>query len=330
MYDIITIGSATRDVYLESSALKVVEDKKFETGKGICVSEGSKVEVENLFFTTGGDAVNNAVTFAQQGFNTGIICKVGEDFGGEMIEQRLNDVGVSAEFIVADQIHKTAYSTVIHSPSGERSIFVYRGATSYLTDKDINLDFLRKTKWIYLTHLGQESAKLFGPILKEAKKHGVKIAFNPGSTQLEMGHKLVPFLKHVDILFLNQEEASYLTGVDFKKEDKLFEKLDDWVFGIAVMTKGPEGVIVSDGKTRWEAGIVKEPKFVDRTGAGDAFGSGFTCAIMRGLSVEDAIQLGTTNSASVLGEWGANMGVLTRQDSIDKFGKVSIIKTRLV
>src|SRR3990167_5731150 len=79
-----------------------------------------------------------------------------------------------------------------------------------------------------------------------------------------------------------------------------------------------------------EAGIVKEPKFVDRTGAGDAFGSGFTCAIMRGLSVEDAIQLGTTNSASVLGEWGANMGVLTRQDSIDKFGKVSIIKTRLV
>ena len=324
MYDIITIGSAIRDVYLESKELQIIKDKKFKTGQGLCMPEGAKVNVENIFFTTGGSAVNTAVTFAQQGFNTAILCKIGEDFGGEVIEQRLSDTGVSTELVIIDEEHQTAYSVIVHSPSGERSIFVYRGATSHLTLGDINLDFIKNTKWIYVTHLGQESAQIFEPLLKEANKNNIKIALNPGSTQLKMGKNLVPFLDYVDILFVNQEEASYLTGVSFDKEEKLFEKLDKWVKGIAVMTKGPKGAVVSDGKYRWEAGIVKEPKFMDRTGAGDAFGSGFTSAIMRGGTVEDAIQLGSTNSASVLGEWGANRGLLTKKDSPEKFGKVKI------
>jgi len=328
-YDIITIGSATRDMYLESSGLEVVKNKKFKTGRGVCVPEGSKVEVENVFFTTGGSAVNTAVTFAQQGFLVATLCKVGEDFGGEMIEERLKKTGVSSELVISDNEHKTAYSVIIHSPNGERSIFVYRGATSYLTPEEVNLNFLKNTKWIYVTHLGQNSAKLFEPLLKMAKKQGVKIALNPGATQLKMGKKLVPLLNLVDILFLNKEEASRLTSVDFKNEDKVFKKLDDWMNGVVVMTKGPSGVIISDGKTRWQAGIVKEPKFADRTGAGDAFGSAFTSVVMRGGNVEQAIQLATTNAASVLGEWGANRGLLTREDSAEKFGKLKIKKTKL-
>ena len=328
-YDVITIGSAIRDVYLESSGLEVIKNKKFKTGRGICVPEGSKVEVENIFFTTGGSAVNAAVTFASRGFLVAALCKVGEDFGGEMIEARLKDVGISDELLIVDDEHKTAYSVIIHSPSGERSIFVYRGATSHLTQAEVKLDFLKNTKWIYVTHLGKESAALFEPLLKAAKAQGVKIALNPGVTQLKMGKKLIPVLNLVDILFLNKEEASHLTSVDFEKEDKLFKKLDDWVEGIVVMTKGPRGVVVSDGKTRWQAGIVKEPKFMDRTGAGDAFGSAFTSVIMSGGSVEQAIQLGSTNAAAVLGEWGANRGLLTREDSPEKFGKLKIKKVAL-
>ena len=329
MYDIITIGSATRDVYLESRGLEIIKNKQFKTGRGVCVPEGAKVEVENLFFTTGGSALNTAVTFARQNFLVAILCKIGEDFGGEMIEARLKDVGVSDELLITEDEHKTAYSVIVHSPSGERSIFVYRGATSYLTLEEVDLNFLKNTKWIYVAHLGKNSAELFEPLLKMAKQLKVKIALNPGSTQLKMGKKLVPLLNLVDILFLNKEEASYLTSINFKKEEQVFKKLDDWVEGIVVMTKGPSGVIVSDGKTRWQAGIVKEPKFMDRTGAGDAFGSAFTSIIMRGGSVEQALQLASTNAAAVLGEWGANRGLLTKEDSLNKFGKLKIRETKL-
>jgi ribokinase len=328
MYDIITIGSATRDVYIQSSDLKVIRSRKFIAGEGICFSSGSKLSVEEIYFTTGGSAINTAVTFAQQGLKTSVLCKVGDDAGGLAIKSRLKEVGADTKHILTDKKYKTAYSVIIHLPSGERSIFAYRGAASHLTQKEASLSFLDSTKWIYITHLGQESAKLFRPLLKSASKRGVKIALNPGSTQLKMGKKLVPFLNYVDVLFVNKEEAAYLTGVSFKKEQKIFQKLDKWVRGIAVMTKGPEGVIVSDGETRWEAGIVKEPRFLDRTGAGDAFGSGFVSAIILGGSVEDAIRLGTANSASVLGEWGANNGLLAAKSRPTKFGKLAIKQTR--
>jgi len=325
-YDVITIGSATRDVYIQSRDLKVIKDRKFITGEGVCFPAGAKMDIDDIHFTTGGSAVNTAVTFGQQGFKTAVLCKVGDDSRGAAIKERLKGAGVATKLVLTDKKYSTGYSVIIHSPTGERSIFVYRGATSFLKPKDVDLSFLKNTKWIYVTHLGKESEKLFAPLLKEANMKGVKVALNPGSTQLKMGKKLIPLLDYVDILFVNQEEAAHLTGASYAKKEKLFKKLNGWVRGITVMTKGPDGVSVSDGESHWEAGVVKEPKFVDRTGAGDAFGSGFTSAIMRRGTIEDAIQLGSANAAADLGQWGANKGLLTKKDSPNKFGKVKITK----
>lgn len=328
-YDIITIGSATRDVYLESKSLHLMKNDTFKTGEGICIPIGSKMNIESLHFTTGGSSINTAVTFAQQDFDTAVVCKIGNDFSGQAIIDRLEEVGVLTDFLIYDNQYLTAYSIIIHSQKGDRSILVYRGASSHLSVKEFNFNLLKKTKWIYVSHLGGESAELFEPLIKLAHEHGVKIALNPGSTQLTMGAILAPTLNLVDILFVNQEEAAILTQEDFKKEDEIFKKLDKMVGGIAVMTKGPRGVSVSEGSIRWDASIVKEPEFIDRTGAGDAFSSGFTSAIMRGESVTNAIQLGTTNAAAVLGAWGANRGVLTKDDSPEKFGKLNIKETNL-
>ena len=328
-YDVITIGSATRDIYVQSRAMQSLRDDSFHTGEGICVPSGSKVEVENLQFTTGGSAVNSAVTFAYQGLKTAIICKAGQDSRGEPIKEQLDELGVSTEHMVMDKELLTAVSIIFHSPSGERSIFVYRGASSHLRPQEVDLDLLKETKWVYVTHLGGESSALFEPILKTAKENGVKVALNPGSTQLKMGKDMIPLLKYVDVLFVNQEEAALLTGIDFKKEEEVFKKLDEWMDGIVVMTKGPDGVSVSDGKNKWDAPSLKEPKFVDRTGAGDAFGSGFITAMIKGGSIEDAIQLGSANATAVLSEWGSNIGLLLETDSPEKFGKLEIERSNL-
>ncbi|MEX2145187.1 MAG: carbohydrate kinase family protein [Candidatus Spechtbacterales bacterium] len=328
-YDVITIGSATRDIYIQSKAMQSVKDNVFHTGEGICVPSGSKVPVEDLQFTTGGSAVNAAVTFAYQGLKTAIVCKVGADNRGDSVKELLDELGVSTEHMVMDKDLLTAVSIIFHSPGGERSIFVYRGASSHLRPEEVDFDFLKQAKWIYMTHLGGESAALFEPILKTAKDKGVKVALNPGSTQFKMGEDLVPFLKYVDVLFVNQEEAALLTGMDFKKEEEIFKKLDEWIDGIIVMTKGPDGVSVSDGKNKWDAPSLKEPKFVDRTGAGDAFGAGFITAMIKTDSIEDAIQLGSANATAVLGEWGSNRGLLEGNDSPEKFGKLEIKRTKV-
>lgn len=328
-YDIITIGSATRDVYIESSQIISVHDDAFQTHEGLCVGLGSKVEVDNLYFTTGGSAVNTAITFAHQGLDAGIVAKVGRDSRGNSIIERLKQAGVSTEFVLEDEKELTAYSLIIHAPTGERSIFVYRGASSHMEVAEVDLTILKNTEWIFVTHLAGESAALFEPFLAAAKEHNVKIALNPGSTQLKMGKELVPLLEHVDIFFINQEEASLFTGIDYKKEEEVFAKLDEWVNGITVMTKGPDGVVVSDGTTRWDAPALKEPKFIDRTGAGDAFASGFTTAIIRSQSVGEAIGLGSANATGVIGKWGANRGLLTSGKEAEKFGTLNIKKLTL-
>ncbi|MEK7627405.1 MAG: PfkB family carbohydrate kinase, partial [Patescibacteria group bacterium] len=96
----------------------------------------------------------------------------------------------------------------------------------------------------------------------------------------------------------------------------------------AVMTDGPNGVWVSDGKIIYKSGIYKEKKIVDRTGAGDAFGSGFLAGLLRKSEVgvktfspeaiEYAIKLGSANATSVVEHIGAKNIILTQEDFKDK------------
>lgn len=314
MFDVVTIGTATRDVYLKSGGFKVIKNKKFLTGLGQCLDLGFKNEVSDIFFTTGGGATNAAVTFARQGLKTAIATMVGDDPGGQAAIAELEKEKVSADFIKKMKNFVTAYSVLLLMPAGERSILVYRGAAEHLELKDIPFDKI-KTKWIYLAPLGGNLAKLFEPILTFAAKNKIKVAVNPSAAQIKMGiKKLGPLLKKVDIFILNREEASLLTGFPYAKEKEIFKKLDEHVPGLAVMTEGPKGVWVSDGKNLWKAGIYPEKKITDRTGAGDAFGSGFTVGYILTRDVEYAIKLGSANATSKVEHLGAKGGLLYKED----------------
>ncbi len=325
MYDIITIGSVTRDLFVRSSEMEIRKDSRAKTKQAICFSLGSKIEVDEIHFETGGSAMNSAVTFARQGLKVGMIARVGSDLGGRGAQEYAQECGI--DFLIKPTKNgQTAYSILLASPGGERTILVYRGISEHLIRKDIPWAKLSQAKWWYMTHLGGESAKQFVPLLQYAEKNHISVAFNPGKTQLKLGKKLVPLLKGVKILILNREEASYLTGVPYAQEEKIFFTLDKGMSGMVVRTEGPRGVKVSDDTHRWSAGVLKEPVLVDRTGAGDAFGSGFVSAIIHGKSIEEAIQLGSANATGVIGKWGASKGLLSRRDSIYKFGRLKIEK----
>ncbi len=78
------------------------------------------------------------------------------------------------------------------------------------------------------------------------------------------------------------------------------------------MSKGPAGVVVSDGQNIYRAGIPKSG-LADRTGAGDAFGSGFVSGLIQtNGDVSYAIQLGTANATSCIQRIGAKNGLLEK------------------
>lgn len=329
MFDVITVGSATRDVFLWSKAFKVLKSKEFSTGKGISFSLGSKINLEELNFRAGGGAVNTAVTFANQGFKVAALASVGQDIRGAEIDRVLKERGVSTEFLYYDPHELTAYSIILSVKRGGRTIFRYSGAVWHLHEYKIPWNKM-KAKWIYLNHIGDKSAFLLPKLIAFAKKNKIKIFMNPGITQIERREKIIPLLKDVDVFQVNQEEAALMTKIPYQKREEIFKVLDKWVKGVVVMTRGPKGLEVSDGKYRWSAGILPTKSAVDRTGAGDAFGSGFVSALIKKpQDIEYAIQLASANATGTLSKWGAIHGLLEKGESPYKFGKLKIKKTPL-
>jgi len=352
MFDVITFGSATRDIFVRSKEIKVIDNSEFITGKALAVEAGGKVYVDDLIFATGGGGTNCAATFALQGLKTAYVGLIGNDQGGLDIFRELNDLGVDCSLIKTTEKAKTPYSIILSSPGkparlasqpasqagrgglgesvagGERSILVYEGASHILTKEDVSWEQIKQSKWFYLSGLSGESSKVFEPIIKFAAENKIKVAVNPGHDQLTKDLLVLKnLLSKIDILLVNQEEASLITGVDYKNETELFKKFDGIVPGIAVMSKGKEGVAVSDGKNIYRAGI-PESGYVDRTGSGDAFGSGFVSKIIAGASVEEAVQFGTANATGTIQQIGAKNGLL-KKGEWGSWGKVQVNITNL-
>lgn len=325
-YDVITFGSATQDVFMSSRKLEVVENEKFVTKKGLCVPLGSKMHMENVFFAMGGCGTNSAVTFAQQGLKTTYFGAIGKDAFGEEVKKELNKHGVSLELLKETEKYPTAFSVILSLPKVGRSIVEKYGACHELTEKDIPFDKL-KAKWFYISSLSSNSHQMLVPLVEFAQKNNIKIASNPAGSIKTPEHIeiLKSVLDKLDILILNQEEVAKLTGVDYNKEKEIFEKLDQWVKGIAVMTKGPDGVVVSDNKNLYSAGI-PESDLVDRTGAGDAFGSAFTAGWIEKQDITYAIQLATANATACLQELGATNGLL-KKGEWGKWEKIEVERT---
>ena len=324
MYDIITFGSAAQDIHVKSEDFKLLD-------KDICLALGSKIDVEDIVSLTGGGGTNTAATFAKQGFKTAFCGAIGVDGAGLEIVKELKHLRIDTKFLAKKKEKRTNTSVIISSEAGsprgeagDRTILVYRGASDLLCDKDILWKKI-KTKWIYLAPLAGEQLKFFGKLVDFAKENKIKVAVNPSKQQLSLPEEeLKNIFSNVDILFLNQEEASFLTKIPFENENEIFKKIDEICPGIAVMTKGGEGVVVSDGEYLYSALPNPERKIVDTTGAGDSFASGFLSGYIRfNKDIVKSIQLGLANSEGNLAEVGAKTGLLAKKSD---FKRVEVAK----
>lgn len=312
MYDIVSIGSATRDIFLGLDDFKKIESSDFVTGYGLCFPFGSKLEIKKIVMTSGGGGTNAAATFASQGLKTACIGVTGNDLNGQQIMDELNRRGIDTAFFQKHDDDHTAYSVILVDNSGERTILSYKGEGQHFDVNKIDFNLL-KTNWFFLDSLGGHFDMLEQAV-NWAVANNVKLATNPGGKELEHGlEKLRPLLNKFAVVIMNQEEASKLTGIDYKDEKAIFSFMDEVVGGIFVMTKGPEGVVVSDGKNIYRAGTPDSP-IVERTGAGDAFSSGFVSEYIRSGDITKAIQLGTANASSVVTQYGSKEGILKKDD----------------
>jgi sugar/nucleoside kinase (ribokinase family) len=99
----------------------------------------------------------------------------------------------------------------------------------------------------------------------------------------------------------------------------LINKLHELGPRIVVVTDGPNGAYASDGENRFKMPLYPDPaEPVDRTGAGDSFASTFVAALIKGNTIEGALQWAPINSMSVVQKVGAQAGLLGEKE-LEKF-----------
>ena len=305
MLKILTIGAAVQDVFLShSEEFKPVSDVKAHE-VFMKLDLGAKADVNNINFSTGGGATNAAVTFSRQGISTEFMGTIADDPAGKAVLDDLDNENVGTKHIsYSDKLH-TGYSVLLLAPNGERTILTYRGASTHYDEKNFDIDKI-DANWIYLSSMAG-NMEILNKIFTTAKKKDIKIFFNPGKNELKQIDKLKTLLEDVDVLSVNKDEAKLIVNGDSLNE--LIHRLLTYV-PLAIISDGPNGVIASDGKTIIRAGMYEDVKVVDRTGAGDAFGSGFLAYWANGKSLKDSIVFASANSTSVVTKIGAKAGIL--------------------
>jgi len=308
--DVIVIGDVTIDVFLTPKAGEASCQMK-QNEKFLCFSYGDKIPVEHVTFLTGGNAANVSVGLRRLDIPASIVTTVGTDSVSKTIYEHLEAEQVNTQYITMKQGVTTNYATII-SFQGERTILSYHAPKNYQFEKLPRTDY-----YVYLTSMGEKFMSYYRDLVNDLKDNpGVTLMFNPGSLQMRAPIEDIHFiLSRTNILFVNRQEAEIFTGFEHSetKEKTLLQKLQALGPTKVIMTDGVKGSFACDGDAYFKSGVIPVT-VIEKTGAGDAFNSGFLAGMLHGHAFERALQWGTMNAASVIGYVGAQKGLLHTKD----------------
>lgn len=330
MFDFVTIGGATRDILFKTDKDWIVKNKDPLRQRLMCFEYGAKVVPREVHFSFGGGALNTAVSFTRLGLKAIAYISLGCDETADAILENLKKEKVEVNLIPCQGLHRTGISVIIADRNGDHTAILYRGTNSKLNIK--NWDFLKKTKWVYISSLTGESDSILKKFEKEIGKHKTKFAWNPGPVQLRKGYSgLKNLMSETDCLILNKDEATEIAlskdkDCDYRKPENLLLEIEKWGPKIVVITDGANGAFAFDGKTIFKVPAVKT-KAIDTTGAGDAFSSSFTAGLEIKNSIKEALRIASVNASSVVSRLGAQNGILTKEQAEKLKNKVKVSVT---
>ncbi len=316
--DVLSVGDVVTDAFI-----KLQDDQeKIEYGKDglpdLSIPFGTKIPYKFSEIIEGvGNAANAAVAFARLGLESGLVANVGADGWGRDIISSLENNEVDTRFIHINKGHVSNYHYVLWYKS-DRTILIKHEEYDYHWPRFRIIDI---PKWIYFSSISQHAMEYHDQLAAWLEAHPtVKLAFQPGTFQIEAGTKrLKRIYERSEVLAVNREEATTISGGDHHDINDLFDKLHELGPKILLISDGHAGAYASDGQQRWKMPIYPDPKPpYERTGAGDAFTSTFVAALAKGVDVQAALLWAPINSMSVVQKVGAQAGLLDEKQ-INKF-----------
>ncbi len=319
MPKILCIGHITLDTFLTVENVDVHCDLNHIDCK-ISFGFGAKVPVKDVFYSIGGGAANTAVGLRKLGHEVSVFTILGTDAKAKDVIKQLSHEKIDISHIEQDS-NPTDQASII-SYEIERTIFTYSYPRKYSVK---NID--EKFTAIYLSSVGTEVAQLYKEIIHLKQKGSIKSLFyNPGSREVKNARsEMNELLKHVDYLIVNVEEGCEILNLGLKRTDIEMQDLMN-----LLNEKGPKHIVLTDsdnGAYVWSEGDLhhlpaKKVEVVEKTGAGDAYASGYIAAILYGYDIKQSSKFGILNSSNAIQSIGAQTGLLTKADLIRELGEI--------
>lgn len=247
----------------------------------------------------GGSPTNVAVNASRLGLNTVLVASCGQDGLGDYIVRKLKSNNVNTDHIRRSDVTPT--SVIFVSKSTDTPDFIpFRQADCEVYENQLPEEVIANAKIFHTTCFALSKNPARQTILnraKKAKELGLKLSIDINFSEKiwtdreEAKLILKEYLANDPLVKLSEDDC-YRLFAETKSEEYIF----DYFHGLGVtticLTKGKNGVVVSDlnnGLFFQKALEIHEIK--DTTGAGDAFWTGFLYAQIQNKTVEESMSI---------------------------------------
>ena len=299
---------------------------------------GSSNQGNPMFEANPGGAPCNVLSMLENlGNKTAFIGKVGNDFFGRLLKERIEKQGIDASALFLDDEIPTTLAFVNKLANGDRDFSFYRkpGADMMLTADEVKKseELLKNTQVFHFGTLSmtdepsKEATKLAAEI---AKENGAIISFDPNyraplwKSEKEALEAMKYGFENCDILKISDNEVELFTGIsDIEEGAKKIKK--DFDIPMVFATLGPDGSMALYGDMVVKMPGYKNPDTIETTGAGDTFGA---CAIdfIRRNGLKDLTKdnlkecLSFANAAaSIITTRRGALSVMPHKEEVEKF-----------
>lgn len=249
--------------------------------------------VGELQIRRGGVAGNVAYGLGCLGLNPLLVGSVGQDFAE--YDSWLTAHGVDTSGVRTSKTSHTARFTATNDEAGNQIASFYPGAMS--EDSEIDIISLASANAAELVVVGAGDPAAMQQFTADCRAAGVRFAadFSQQVAFLD-GGAMRSLIEGAAYLFCNEYEEAVIEQKTGWSSEDILDRVET-----RIITLGDAGARVErKGTAPVAVGPVKDATFVEPTGAGDAFRSGFLAATAWELPIERAIQLGNLMAVHAL------------------------------
>ncbi len=246
----------------------------------------------------GGDTLVSAISALRSGSSVGYITKVANDSFGEFLLDAWQAEGLDSSQVKLTKGQNGIYFVGNNHDNKEnpREYRYYRQKTaaSTLSVNDINFEYIKKAKLVYVTgfvqNLSLSVREAVTEIFKFAKENDILTAYDPNcqncnTDNAEMLENFNLLSDYIDIMFIETKDSELL--FETKSTDMLITKLSDLAIKMVVVKDKENGISIYDNNDTINVPAL-DFEMIDATGVSNAFNGAFLSRYLDGLSTQNA------------------------------------------